>query len=65
MLEQHVEKQQSRFERLNVLLEELCHIEHDKMCGTGKALLEEALTEAALGSEDAQIALDENGEKAA
>lgn len=65
MLEQHVEAQQGRFERLNVLLEELCHIEHDKMCGAGKALLEEAMTEAALGAEDAQLALDEAGEKAA
>ena len=65
MLEQHVEQQQTRFERLSVLLEALCEHEHDEMSGAGKALLEEALTESALGAEDAQIALDEAGEKAA
>lgn len=64
-MQQHVEAQQGRFERLSVLLEELCSIEHDGMSGAGKALLEEAVTEAALGAEDAQIALDEAGDKAA
>lgn len=64
-MEHHVEQQQGRFERLSVLLTELCSIEHDGLTGAGKALLEEAVTEAALGAEDAQIALDEAGEKAA
>lgn len=64
-MEQHVEQQQSRFERLSVLLEALCKHEHDRMTGEGKALLEEALTEAAMGGEDAQLALDDHGEKAA
>lgn len=65
MLEQHVEQQQDRFERLSVLLTELCRIEHDGLSVAGKLLLEETMTEAALGSEDAQIALDDHGEKAA
>lgn len=64
-MQQHVEDQQGRFERLTVLLEKLCSIEHDDMSGAGKALLEEAVTEAALGAEDAQIALDEAGDKTA
>lgn len=63
-MEQHVEAQQSRFERISVLLEALCGYEHDKMSGAGKALLEEAVTEAALGAEDAQLALDNHGAKA-
>ncbi|MGO2383072.1 hypothetical protein ACT3OH_19325 [Vreelandella zhanjiangensis] len=62
---EHVEQQQGRFERLSVLLRELCKIEHDGLSVAGKLLLEEAMTEAALGSEDAQIALDEAGDKAA
>jgi len=65
MLEQHVEQQQSRFERLSALLSELCRIEHDGLSVAGKLLLEETMTEAALGSEDAQLALDEAGDKAA
>lgn len=61
-MQQHVEAQQGRFERLTVLLEKLCSIEHGNMSGAGKSLLEEAVTEVALGAEDAQIALDEAGE---
>lgn len=64
-MQQHVEQQQGRFERLSVLLEALCEHEHDRMTGEGKALLEEALTEAAKGGEDAQLALDADGDKAA
>jgi hypothetical protein len=64
MIEQHVEQQQGRFERLTVLLRELCKIEHERLGVAGKLLLEESMTEAALGAEDAQIALDEHGAKA-
>lgn len=62
---EHVELQQARFERLTELLQAMCRYEHDRLSTVAKALLEEALTEAALGSEDAQIALDEAGDKAA
>ena len=65
MLEQHVEQQQDRFERLSVLLAELCRIEYDGLSVAGKLLLEETMTEVALGAEDAQLALDEAGDKAA
>lgn len=65
MLEQHVEKQQSRFERITALLEGICRYEGDSMSVVTRALIEDAMTEAALGSEDSQIALDEAGEKAA
>lgn len=62
---EHVEQQQGRFERLSELLQAMCRYEHDTMSTVGKALLEEALTEAALGAEDAQIALDKAGDKLA
>ncbi|WP_167470041.1 hypothetical protein [Vreelandella andesensis] len=44
----------------------ICSIEHDDLTGVGKSLLEEAMSETALGAEeDAQLALDQKGEKAA
>lgn len=64
-MQQLIEQQQGRFERLTELLEAMCRYEHDGMSAVSKALLEESLTEAALGAEDAQIALDEAGDKAA
>ena len=65
MMQQHVEAQQSRFERISALLEGICRHEGDSMSVVTRALIEEAMTESALGSEDAQIALDEAGDKAA
>lgn len=60
-----IEQQQSRFERLSAALETLSSEAGDSLSAEGRAALEEALTEAALGSEDAQIALDVAGDKAA
>lgn len=65
MLEQHVEAQQSRFERITALLEGICRHEGDSMSVVTRALIEEAMTEAALGSEDAQLELDRAGEATA
>lgn len=64
MLEQHVEQQQSRFERISELLEGLMR-ESEGMNPRAKAMLEAAVTESALGSEDAQTELDRAGEAAA
>ena len=63
-MQQHVEQQQSRFERISELLSGLMR-ESDSMNPRAKAMLEAAVTESALGSEDAQLALDEAGDKAA
>lgn len=57
----HVELQQGRFERITTLLQNIYRHEGDDMSVVTRALIEEAMTESALGSEDAQIALDEAG----
>lgn len=64
-MKQLIEQQQGRFEKLTELLEAMCRYEHDSMSTVGRALLEESLTLAALGAEDVQIALDEEGDKVA
>lgn len=65
MLEQHVEAQQGRFERIGALLEGICRHEGDSMSAVTRALIEDAMTESALGGEDAQIELDRAGEATA
>lgn len=61
----HVELQKGRFERITTLLQNIYRHEGDDMSVVTRALLEDALTEAALGSEDAQLALDREGDKKA
>lgn len=60
-----IEQQQGRFERLSATLGALHGEAWDGLSEKARALLEEALTEAAIGAEDAQIALDKTGNEAA
>lgn len=62
-MQQHVEAQQGRFERISELLSGLMQ-ESEGMNPRAQAMLEAAVTESALGSEDSQIALDDHGDKA-
>lgn len=62
---EHVELQQGRFEKITGLLQGIYRHEGDGMSVVTRALIEDALTEAALGSEDAQLALDREGDKKA
>jgi len=63
-MQQHIEQQQSRFERISELLSGMMR-ESDSMNTRARAMLEAAVTESALGSEDAQIELDRAGEATA
>lgn len=60
-----IEQQQGRFERLSATLGALHQESWDGLSEKARTLLEEALTETALGAEDAQIALDNAGNAAA
>lgn len=60
-----IEQQQGRFERLGATLGALHAETWEGLSEKARALLEEALTEAAIGAEDAQIALDKTGNEAA
>ncbi|MGY2464035.1 hypothetical protein DQ400_17460 [Vreelandella sulfidaeris] len=61
----HFEQQQGHFQRILALLENIRRYEGDKMSPVTSALIEEALSEATLGGEYAQLLLDSTAEKAA
>ncbi|MBR2515371.1 MAG: hypothetical protein IKE45_15415 [Halomonas sp.] len=61
----HFEQQQVHFERILALLENIRRYEGGKMNPVTSALIEEALSEAILGSKNAQLVLDSTAEKAA
>jgi len=61
----YLEQQRGRFERILSLLENIRRYEGDKMNNVTNALIEEALSEATLGNEHAQLLLDDTAEKAA
>lgn len=61
----HFEQQREHFERILALLDNIRRYEGDRMSPVTSALIEEALSEAALGGEYAQLVLDSTAEKAA